>query len=435
MERKHRPTEQDFLDINVNRGRGRLGRVDQTSDFVVVGGGPGGLSAAREAARGGLNTVVLEQNHEIGSPIRTSGGSFIEELKRLGIPEYLYHPIKRGRFLSPNNSAVFEYNKSVMCVIDVRGTFQFLAKKATEAGAEIMLGTKATEPIIQNNYVVGVKANDPRGKEFKIGSRIAIDASGYTAVLSKKILLSEGFRRFGVGAEYDMHAPYYDQDEVVLIVGSQIAPSGYAWAFPWGNNRVRVGVGIIHADARASPDDYLGKLIRQCSRFGINLNGAQRIEYHRGLIPSDGLAKELVGNGIMAVGDAAGQAPTLVGEGIRWAIEGGVMAGNAAIEAVSKGDVSEEFLSKQYKRPWEKKHGMDLRIAQIINKKIAAWSDDRWDKGVEILKQLTPDQFSQALKSNFIALWPLQVLLAHPSIVGGVVKGIIQDFTSRSKQG
>jgi len=58
--------------------------------------------------------------------------------------------------------------------------------------------------------------------------------------------LDPGIRRFGVGAEYDLYAPHCDQSEVLLIAGSDFAPSGYAWVFPWGRHRVRVGVGIIH---------------------------------------------------------------------------------------------------------------------------------------------------------------------------------------------
>ena len=44
------------------------------TDIIIAGGGPAGLSAAEVAARRGISVVVLEQNHEIGSPIRTSGG-------------------------------------------------------------------------------------------------------------------------------------------------------------------------------------------------------------------------------------------------------------------------------------------------------------------------------------------------------------------------
>src|ERR1700722_3362275 len=93
-------------------------------EVIIAGGGPAGLAAAETLALRGCSTLVLEQNHEIGSPIRTSGGSFIDELEELAIPAHLYHPISRVRFVSPGNAAVYDYASPRMCVMDVRGVFQ-----------------------------------------------------------------------------------------------------------------------------------------------------------------------------------------------------------------------------------------------------------------------------------------------------------------------
>lgn len=399
------------------------------TDVVVVGGGPGGLSAADVAAQGGLNTLVIEQNSEIGSPIRTSGGSFIKELQALGISESLYHPIKRGRFLSPKNNVLFKYDKPSLCIMDVRGVFQFLAERAVKSGARIKLNTTAIEPVLKDGYAIGVKVKDFRGKELVIESSILIDATGYKASMSKKAGYHSGFNRFGVGAEFDLYAPFYDQDEAILIVGSKVAPAGYAWVFPWGGSRVRVGVGIIHADSRVNPHEYLEKLISQSSAFGFNLDMAQPIEYHFGLIPSDGLCEMFVGNGIIAVGDAAGQSSALVGEGIRWAMIAGRMAGEVSVEAILANNCSREFLSR-YEKRWRTKYGMSLRIVHKINKKIALWTDEKWDEGVEMLKLLTPDQFVQALGSNFTANWMLRVLSSNPGLVKKAASRLIEKLVA-----
>ena len=385
-------------------------------DVVVVGAGPGGLAAGEAAARAGCSVLILEQGQEIGSPTRTTGGSFVQELRRLDIPEHLYHPITRCRFVSPRHSAGFDYDEPVLCVIDVRGVFQFLAERAVQAGARIRMGVAAIKPILEHDITVGVKAKTRTGANLTVHSRILIDATGYRAAMLKQAGLHPGFRRFGAGSEYDLYAPRCKEDEVVLIVGTQIAPSGYAWVFPWGRKRVRVGVGIIHGDSMEHPDAYLDRFIERSAQFGVNLEGAQPIEYHYGLIPSDGLAKMFTGNGILGVGDAAGQSSALAGEGIRWAIKAGRMAGAVAGKAVAANDVSQRFL-RQYQQQWEAAFGTNLRIAYEINKKIAQFSDEEWDKNTELLTQLNPNEFGQALQTNLAGAWAIQFLCSHPRLL------------------
>jgi digeranylgeranylglycerophospholipid reductase len=380
----------------------------ETYDAIIAGGGPAGLAAAEALARGGCSALVLEQNHEIGSPIRTSGGSFIDELEALSIPAPLYHPISRVRFLSANNGAVYDYARPQMCVIDVRGVFQFLAERAIDAGAAVRVATKVEGPVLQDERVVGVRTRD----EILL-ARVVVDATGYRSVLLKQAGLDPGMRRFGVGAEYDMYAPHCDEREAVLLVGSELAPFGYAWVFPWGRQRVRVGVGIIHPDSDAKPDSYLEALVAGSARYGVNLRGAHPLEHHAGLIPSECFAQRFAGDGVLGVGDAAGQASSLLGEGIRWAIHAGKMAGEIAADAIHKGDVSREALSA-FERQWGKRYGANLRLAYKINQRIARWDDHKWDERLEVLKLLTPDQFVEALKTNLTGSWLLRFLLRNP---------------------
>jgi len=393
------------------------------TDIIVAGGGPAGLAAAAAAARRGISVVVLEQNHEIGSPIRTSGGSFIDELEALNIPARLYHPISRLRFCTPNNTATYDYALPRLCVLDVRGVFQFLATRAIDAGAEIRLATQALGPIVEKSgeengaeggFVTGVRTADGI-----IESRVVIDATGYRAALLKQAGLDPDIRRFGVGAEYDLYAPHCDASEALLIAGSDFAPSGYAWVFPWGRHRVRVGVGIIHPDSRENPDGYLDRLMSNLHRFGVNMTGAQPVEHHAGLIPSECFAAKFAGDGILGVGDAAGHASSLVGEGIRWAIHAGKMAGEVAAVAVEKGDVSRASLAV-FERRWIKRYGKDLRLAHKLNERLARWDDRKWDQRLEVLKLLTPDQFIEALKTNLTGGWLLRFVASNPRALAGV---------------
>ena len=360
--------------------------------------------------------LVLEQNHEIGSPIRTSGGSFIDEMNALGIPERLYHPISRVRFLSPNNAAVWDYPVPVLCILDVRGVFQHLAGRAAAAGARIQLATAAVAPILEGETVTGV-----RTRTSALSCRVLIDATGYRSTLLRQAGLDPGFRRFGVGAEYDLFAPHCDQAEAVLIAGNEFAPSGYGWVFPWGQNRVRVGVGMIHPDSAAHPDSYLDRLLASLPRYGVDVTGAQPIEHHSGLIPSERFAAAFAGNGIVGVGDAVGQASSLLGEGIRWAIHAGRMAGETVAQALERRDTSRTALLP-FEKQWRKQFGADLRLAHRVNLRIAGWDDRQWDRGTEMLKRLTPAQFAEALKTNLTGGWMWRFLAANWKAVSNAAR-------------
>jgi digeranylgeranylglycerophospholipid reductase len=252
-----------------------------------------------------------------------------------------------------------------------------------------------------------------------ISGQVVIDAAGYRSTLMKQAGLDNGIRRFGVGSEYDLYAPHCDETEVLLIAGSDFAPSGYAWVFPWGRHRVRVGVGIIHPDSRGNPDEYLDRLLTNLDRFGVDLRGAQPVEHHSGLIPSECFAAKFAGDGILGAGDAAGHASSLVGEGIRWAIEAGKMAGEVAADAIEKGDVSRASLAA-FERRWIKRHGRNLRLAHKLNERLARWDDRKWDQRLEVLKLLTPDQFIEALKTNLTGGWLLRFAASHMKDLAGV---------------
>jgi digeranylgeranylglycerophospholipid reductase len=386
------------------------------TDIVIAGGGPAGLEAATTAAQVGCRVTLLEQSSQIGTPTRTSGGSFIPEMEALGVPPSLYHPVRRCRFVAPERSAVFSYPDPVLCVLDVRAVFQFLALRAAAAGASILVGTTAVEPILHRSVVRGIRAKDQVHQEFAIDARVVVDATGYRSSLLKQTPAGPACKRFGVGAEYDLFAPHYDQDEALLIVGNQTAPAGYAWMLPWGGNRVRVGVGVIHPDATARPEAHLDALVENASAWNVDLRGAQPMEYHFGLIPSEGLAETFVSDGILAAGDAAGQASALVGEGIRWAMKAGRMAGSVAADAVRTNDCSAHFLQR-YQTQWRSEYGKNLAIAYEINKRISAWRDTDWNAGAELLSLLTSEQFAQALASHFLARWTARFLLANPKLV------------------
>ena len=391
-------------------------------DVAIVGAGFAGLVAAKSCSEKGIKCIVLEKSPEIGFPIRTSGGTWIETLEHFNVPRSLYNPVFISKFISPNNLAMFNYREPVAAVIDVHGVRQFLAKEALKHGAEIRVATTVKDVIVSEGRVAGVMTNIG-----PIRAKVVIDASGFDSVIAKKVGLHKGFRRFGVGAEYEIFAPNFDKKQVMFFVGSKFVPSGYGWVFPSVDSMVRVGVGIIYPDEKADPKKRLTQLLNSLEDYGIYAEN--QIEFHTGIIPSEGLIKKTVADGLIVAGDAAGQPFQLAGEGIRVSMLIGQIAGEVAALAVLNNDYSEKFLSR-YETLWRGKFQRNIQISYTINRRISKYKDAEWDKALEFLKKITPEQFYKILRCDFSMSLVMDILRKNPSTISAGLISILKKSLS-----
>ena len=402
-------------------------------DVFIVGGGPAGLAAAEAAASQGVRTLLLERQNEIGYPVHTSGGSWIQDMRALNIPEHLYHPVSKVYFVSPRQEVPLRYIPPVACVIDVRGVYQHLAGRAIAAGSAIRMRHTVEQTIVENGRVVGATVKNHTGERIEVRAPVTIDASGFSRHIGVRTGMGQAFHRYGYGAEYDLYAPNYPQDELYLIMGSRYAPRGYAWAFPRGNGRVRLGVGVLHPDCDDDARLHLDRIMHELPQFAGKFEGASPVEYHTGLFPSEGPVEAFSRDGLLLAGDAGGHGSTLVGEGIRFAIYSGQMAGKVAAEAVKAGDYSATFLSR-FDRQWKARFGRDMDISYMINRRIANYSDEQWDGALELMKRLTPAQMAQALRGDFTAGLVLGVLARNPGLVATGGKKFLDGMLERIQQ-
>ena len=389
---------------------------EERFDIAVVGGGPAGLSAAYTAAMAGAKVILFEKDQSIAHNIRTSGVTWISEMERLGMPSKFYNPIQNYRFVSPSNDVIIRGDAAKSCVLDVRAAYQHLAFLAAREGAQLMIKSIVTDVIKEGQRVAGVKASTPAGK-LTVHSRLVIDASGFSTSVGRKAGVVDQWSRYGVGAEYECYCDDIDSTTWALMVGQNYSDAGYAWFFPLSKNRVRVGVGIGRPESNAEPLEKLNNIIEK--RFkpldAIGDGKIQPLELHYGFIPNEGVRHNSIADGLIMVGDSAGQSNPLVLEGIRYAIEFGRLAGEVGADSLSHNSDRESLL--QYERSWKAKAESRIHSALKVQMRWIGLTDEQWDKEIEILRDMTVDEFLDFIKADFSRVNMMKLALHHPKVV------------------
>jgi thiazole biosynthesis enzyme len=150
------------------------------TDVIIIGGGPSGLTAGFDLARGGLKTLILEQTNYLGGGF-WSGGYLMNKVTVRSPAE---------QFLEEIGVRVKEFSPGLYTADAVQACSHLIAA-ACDAGAKIWNMTVAEDLILRNNVVEGVVINwsplesmpkalahiDPIGIE----SKIVVDCTGHDA--------------------------------------------------------------------------------------------------------------------------------------------------------------------------------------------------------------------------------------------------------------
>lgn len=283
-------------------------------DVIIVGGGPAGLNCAYELSKSNKKVLLLEQNKEIGSKV-CAGGLTRKSINHLGLPKNMIDcSFRRVVINTPSRKKIVRSDNVIINTIDRARLGRWQLKRLKKKNVDIRTNAKVTE--IKEKCIM---VNNTE----KIGFKFLVGADGSCSIVRRFLGINN--EKVGVGMQYII--PTEDYKEIEIFLDYKIFRTWYAWIFPH-KGYVSIGCG---ADPNALPIDRLKR------NFDLWLK-KKNIDVSKAKFESALINLGYEGyrfGGMFLIGDAAGLASELTGEGIYEAL-------------VSGEEVAKEIIDKNY---------------------------------------------------------------------------------------
>ncbi len=364
-------------------------------DVVIVGAGPAGLSAAIRLKQlaaekdHDMSVVVLEKGSEVGAHI-VSGAvvdpigldTLIPDWREKDAP--LDTPVKDDRFLYlRENSAIRIPNFMMPPLMNNHGNYivslgnvcRWLGEQAEELGVEVYPGFAATELVTDSEgAVIGVATGDmgldhnaqPKPgfeRGIELHGKYTLIAEGVRGSLAKRLIRAFHLnadrepQKYGIGLKElwelppEKHQPGLVQHTLGWPLDDRTG--GGSFIYHWGENLASVGF-VVHLNYE---NPYIAPF-EELQRFKTHpsiapmLEGGKRVGYGARAISEGGYQSvpQLTFPGGALIGCSAGFVNVPRIKGSHNAMLSGLLAGEAAFEALSEGRAGDrlETFEKAY---------------------------------------------------------------------------------------
>jgi electron-transferring-flavoprotein dehydrogenase len=363
-----------------------MSRESMQYDVVVVGAGPAGLAAAirlKQRLGDQVSVCVLEKGSEIGAHILSGAVLDPRGLDEL-FPDWKQKdaPVKTAvtedRFSILTSSSSFSIPNLLLpaCfknhgnyIISLGMLTRWLAQQAEAAGVEIFPGFAAAEVLYEGNAVKGVATGDMGiGKNgertaayqpgIELHGKYTLFAEGCRGHLGKQLEAKFGLRQgadpqvYGIGLKelWEVQPEKHRPGLVMHTAGWPLDAATYGGSFIYHLEDRLVAVGFVVGLGYENP--YLSPY-EEFQRFKTHphirgfFDKGKRISYGARAISAGGLQSlpKLVFSGGALIGDNAGFLNASRIKGTHCAIKSGMLAADAAADALQAGRSHDELSS------------------------------------------------------------------------------------------
>jgi len=365
-------------------------------DTVIVGSGPAGSVTARFAAESGAKVLMIERRSEVGVPVLCGEGisKNIDDFKVLKGRRWIANNMDGARIFSPDGTMVTlaaEMAGNETGYVLYRDIFdQELAHGAVQAGADLMLNTRAVDLIRENGKIKGVKAKH-FDEEIEIQADIVVGADGVESKVGRWAGMKTALKPKDLEtcAQYTLTGIDIDRAYCDFYLGKNIAPGGYVWVFPKGKDTANVGIGIL---ASLSTPGLATKLLDNFIKSHPELKKGNPVRFLAGAV-SVCEPYESIRDNLLLIGDAARQVDPITGGGLMASVEAGKIAGETIGKAVDLQKFDKEMLST-YEKAAEAAFYKKMKRNYMVKEIMLSFEDKTLNMLADSLKNVKFDEIS-----------------------------------------
>lgn len=330
----------------------------ESCDVLIVGGGPAGSSCAKQLSQSGMDVVVMDKavfpREKVCAGWITPAVLDALELDSDGYGQnHVLQAISSFRTgMIDGNDIETQYSDTISYGIR---RYEFDDYLLHRSGARLKLGQPLNSLVRDGKHWI---VND------SISTPLVIGAGGHFCPVARYMGAQVGSTEPAIAAkeiEFKMDAYQYDNcmvrgDMPELYFCKDL--KGYGWCFSKGEY-LNIGLGREDSHGLSAKLEYFCDFLKQRGRIPQNI--PHHFHGHAYLLHGHEMRRHIA-DGMLLIGDSAGLAYPQSGEGIRPAVESGLMAADAIIE--SAGDYSNEQL-QSYSNGLSDRFGRDTSRGEI----------------------------------------------------------------------
>jgi flavin-dependent dehydrogenase len=340
-------------------------------DVIVVGGGPAGSTVATLVARAGRRVLLLDRERfprfRLGESLMPATYWTLERLGVLDKMKSSHFPRKQSvQFFSRNGKSSvpfyfteFDSHESSMTWQVERAEFdKMLLDHCSASGVEVRLEANVRDLRLEGSGVRGVVVEFADGTRQEISSRVVVDASGQTALISRRLDLKDEDPNLRHAAFYTRYRGAWrdtGRDEGATHVLHTQETKCWFWYIPLPDDLVSVGVvgpidTLVKARQGMSPQQVYDDLLDRCPVLAGRITGAEQIGGVSVARDFSYISKRIAGDGWVMAGDAFGFLDPIYSTGVFLALKSGELAADSILDAFAHDEFSAERLGAHGER-------------------------------------------------------------------------------------